>query len=329
MRISPIALTTRIYRNNHANKSDFKNNPILKNEFDTVSFKGKALSYDEVKPYKLEAYKLSDEASSYCDKSASIIKSAYDELKIAKQAFKYTQSALSIANKNPDEYVVSLENGNNLIIKPSFTPQGKFFTFVEVDQDSNPVRGIKYFGHNKFEVTIHNDGYTRDVYSFEDGEISIFKNHKGNMADCMYDFKNGKLMLCLEGIALSDNNAPPDSKEAYLFEDDSLITYTTGLRYDNSDFLCDERFCYKNGVLIQYCRDFKSSANKIQSWSSSYHFKDGKFAVYLDNVKYNRATSDANGSSVIFLNNNGKYIKSSDFLCELTPDGSIDVLDGE
>ena len=329
MRISPIALTTKIYRNNHTNKSDFQNNPILKNEFDTVSFKGKALSFDEVKPYRLEAFKLSNEASKHYEDSKEIAKNAYSELKVAKQAFKYTQSVLSIANKNPDEYVVSLENGNNLIIKPSFTPQGKFFTFVEVDQDSNPVRGIKYFGHNNFNVTYYHDNNIRDEYSFVNGRISVLKNNTGSSADCMYNFENGKLISCLVGLSSQSIDNPTMCKESYLFQNDELVAYSSGVSSVDNVCLSNEKYSYHNGAFVQYSTDFKGLSNTTQSWSSSYHFKDGKFVAYLDNVKYDRSTSDANGSSVIFLNKNGKYMKSSDFLCELTHDGSIVVLDNE
>ena len=257
MRISPIALTTRIYRNNHANKSDFQNNPILKNNFDTVSFKGKALSFDEIKPYRLEAFKLSNEASKHYEDSKEIAKNAYSELKVAKQAFKYTQSVLSIANKNPDEYVVSLENGNNLIIKPSFTPQGKFFTFVEVDQDSNPVRGIKYFGHNNFNVTYYHDNNIRDEYSFVNGRISVLKNNTGSSADCMYNFENGKLISCLVGLTAQNNDIPPISKESYLFQNDKLKDYSNGISNGDSIFSSDEKYSYHNGAFVQYRSDFK------------------------------------------------------------------------
>ncbi len=329
MRISPIALTTKIYRNNHTNKSDFQNNPILKNNFDTVSFKGKALSFDEVKPYRLEAFKLSNEASKHYEDSKEIAKNAYSELKVAKQAFKYTQSVLSIANKNPDEYVVSLENGNNLIIKPSFTPQGKFFTFVEVDQDSNPVRGIKYFGHNNFNVTYYHDNNIRDEYSFVNGRISVLKNNTGSSADCMYNFENGKLISCLVGLSSQSIDNPTMCKESYLFQNDELVAYSSDVSSVDNVCLSNEKYSYHNGTFVQYSTDFKGISSTAQSWSLSYHFKNGKFVAHLEDVKYDKIKNDAKATSAIFLNDDSDYIKSSDFLCELTHDGSIVVLDNE
>lgn len=328
MRISPIALTTKIYRNNRTNKSDFKSNPILKNNFDTVSFKGKALSFDEIKPYKLQAFKLSNEASEHYEDSKEIVKKAYQELKVSKQAFKYTQSVLSIANKNPDEYVVSLENGNNLIIKPSFTPQGKFFTFVEVDQDSNPLRSILYFGSKDFQVSLYN-GDKRDVYYFQNGEIHISKNVQGNFIESSYNFKNGKLASHYINTLAFNDCTPQKIDEAYFFNNDKLTNYSSGISCINDTIISDEKYSFCNGLFVGYYEDFKNLSDGAQTWSSSYHFKDGKFVVRLEDVKYKKNNNDAKATSAIFLNDDKDYIKSSDFLCELTPDGSITVVDNQ
>ena len=329
MKILPVALTQKTYKTNYTNNFAYKNNPILKNNFDTVSFKGKALSYDEVKPYKLQALMLSNEASKHYEASKEIVKNAYDELKVAKQAFKYAQSALSIANKNFGEFVVSLDNGNNLIIKPSFTPLGKLFTFVEVNEESIPIRSIKYYGHKNFDVTFYSDDNKRDIYDFYNGRIHISKNIKGNSVDNVYNFANGKLTSCLVGVSAPNNGALDKTQEAYLFDNDKLTSYCSGVSSVNSSELSEERFCFHNGSFIEYCKDFKNSSDDMRTWSSSYHFKDGKFLAYLDNVAFDKSNRDTIADEAIFVNKYGKYIKSSDFLCELNSDGSICIVDNE
>ncbi|MBQ4645713.1 MAG: hypothetical protein IJB79_00030 [Candidatus Gastranaerophilales bacterium] len=311
MRIQALTSFKNISRINN-NKT---NSILTKPQYDSFSFSGKVLSYEEMKPLKLQAYQIQQDSIQYQNEALEIKDDAYFTLSKAKeeyiQALKYCNSF----KKNPSKLNLTLPNGNVLEYKFELK-NGNFTLEIEEKNDEDAiVKTISAVNFAPVKVANYNqDGV--DLFEYSGNNVVAIKNLSADGAslgqyDSIYSYRSGKLYSALFGGNLATFLEP--SEKMIVYFDDKPTIYSLGNIVNPKGNRCsaDERYVFIGNSLSNYYYHFCGSDQGEMLWDESFHFEKGKFIGSINNGEQKAKNEDIISNDAVYLNDDNQFVRTT------------------
>ncbi|MBQ9149939.1 hypothetical protein IJX73_03310, partial [bacterium] len=250
------------------------------NQFDSFTFTGTKVSYDEIRPVKIQAYKTQIEATELQGKSNAVVREAYEQLAIAKDEYIKALNIIKIFNQDPQRQTRKLKNGNELRFKTEYKNDVCHLEAREVSQDGETIRSFSAV--NSIPSNLMTYGDSENYYTFTGTKVTIMQgmNVQSSMsggAKAVYNYNLGRLTSA--SIDLQALDDPQSVSQSYFYDSNGeLIIYANNCETSGSSIKCDERYVFdNNGKLLTYFDEFcTDSQSGTLSFNEGLHFDSGR-----------------------------------------------------
>ncbi len=286
------------------------------NQFDSFTFTGTKVSYDEIRPVKIQAYKTQIEATELQGKSNAVVREAYEQLAIAKSEYIKALNIIKIFNQDPQRQTRKLKNGNELRFEVEYKNNICHLKASEVNEDGETIRSFSAVDSIPSNLTTYGDSV--NYYEFKDANVTIMQgmnlvSSSSGGAEALYKYSQGKLTsVSIDLQALED---PQTVSSVYFYDENSnLRIYVSNNETSGTSVKCDERYVFDdNGKLLTYfdgfCTDIQSGA---LSFNEGLHFDDAHLVARTKKSVCENMGDEMVSHDAYYLKD-GEFIHSSDF----------------
>lgn len=309
------SLSPFIKKNYNSNRN-IKFHQINNLSQDTISFSGRSVEYEEIRPIRLRAYETQIEATELQGKSKKVARDAYEALQTAKNEYIKALNIIKVFKQDPQRESRKLKNGHELKFKSELKGDTWHLKASEVDSGGNPIRSFEAIDFNPVKLTTYGDDF--NYYEFSDKDVTIMQGMNilslnSGGGEAVYKFTLGKLVSA--SIDLQALEKPQVVSQMYFYDDSgNLRIYANNNVTNDSDVKCDERYVFdSNNKLLTYFVGFLSdTSSKTLNFSKSMHFDDGKFIACTNNSKPLGNDCEMVSKNAYYLKD-GKFNHSTDF----------------
>lgn len=300
------------------------NNFPLINQTDSVSFKGKVLTYEELRPLKMRAWQVQNESIEHKKEAVIAKDEAYEKLAIVKDEFIQALKYCNYYKKNPTKTKLKLPNGNILKFQFEYKLGKLTLEIEELNQEEAVIKTISAVNFIPTKIIDMSDN-SLDVYEFSGNEVIILENlgvdgSEFGTCDTFTSFRNGKLNT----ISKNGNVAkqPSEFEGTYVYFDDKLSVYSSGnIVNKNGTCKSDERFVYLDESFSNYYSGFKGNLQGGMSFDESLHWQRGKFIGAIYDGMQKTKNEDIISHDATFLNEYNEFIHSKNCHARLSDFG--------
>ncbi len=286
------------------------------NQFDSFSFTGSKVSYEEIRPVKMKAYQTQIEATELQGKSNAVARDAYEQLAIAKDEYIKALNIIKIFNQDPQRQTRKLKNGNELRFVAEYKNDVCHLEAREVNQDGETIRSFSAVDSIPSNLMTYGD--SENYYAFTGTKVTIMQgmnvlSSKSGGAEAVYNYNLGQLTSA--SIDLQALDDPQSVSQSYFYNSNGkLIIYASNSETSGSSVKCDERYVFDdNGKLLTYFDGFSTdSQSGTLSFNEGLHFDSGRFIA-----RTKKSVCQSKGDEMVshdaYYLLDGEFVHSSDF----------------